>query len=146
MVNNIECISYIDAAIKAEMLLGPAKNENRLTGLRNIKSDFNYIVSREPKLDTLDVLNRLYRERRENESTYKDADKTDLWLQEHTEAEIIARWLPSKPETQEVLNYLGSLTDIPKKKSSFKRYQDSCVEHFGQKIDSSIILDFINAD
>ena len=53
-MNNIEFIQFIDVAIHDEMLLGPNKNENRLIGLRNIKSDFNYIASTNNKLSTSD--------------------------------------------------------------------------------------------
>jgi uncharacterized protein YqeY len=143
-MNNIEFISFIDECIKTEMLLGPNKNEKRLIGLRNIKSDFNYISSREPKIDTIDILKRLYKERRENENIYKDANKLDLWLQERTEAEILSRWIPKEPDRETVFLFLNTLSDITRQKSSFKKYQAACIKHFGQKIDSSIILDFIN--
>lgn len=143
-MTNSEIVSFIDEAIRQEMLLGAARNDNRLTGLRNIKSDFNYIASKE-NLDALDILKRLYKERKENETTYNDAGKIDLWLQEKTESDILFRWLPKEPEKSEVLDYLTRLTDIPKQKSSFKKYQDACIKHFGQKVESSYILEYINS-
>lgn len=90
-MTSIEFIQFIDSCIKTEMLLGPNKNEHRLIGLRNIKSDFNYLQSKDTKLETLDVLKKLYKEREENENLYKDAGKSDLWLQEHIEKEILSR-------------------------------------------------------
>ena len=144
-MNNIEFISYIDEQIKHEMLLGPNKNENRLIGLRNIKSDFNYISSKEPKLDAVDILRRLYKERLENKNIYQEANKLDLWLQEHIESEIISAWLPKEPSKNDVFVFLNTL-QIVKQKSSFKKFQDACIENFGQKIDSSIILEFINGN
>lgn len=145
-MNNTEFISFIDECIKQEMLLGPYGYKYRLTGLRNIKSDFNYISSKESKLTTLDILKKLYREREENEKFYQDAEKTDLWLQEHTEVEILKRWIPEEPKETEVFDFLNTLTDISKEKSSFKKYQTACIEHFGQSIDSAIILKYINGN
>lgn len=145
-MTSIEFIQFIDNCIKQEMLLGPNKNESRLIGLRNIKSDFNYIQSKNPKLEALDILKKLYKEREDNEKLYNDAGKTDLWLQEHTEKEILSRWIPKEPEPEEVFSFLYSLTDIPKSKSSFKKYQSECIKNFGQKVDSNIILEFINGN
>lgn len=142
-MNNIEFISFIDECIKQEILLGRYGHKHRLTGLRNIKSDFNYISSKEPKLTALDILKRLYKEREENEKIYIDADKTDLWLQEHTEKEIISKWIPKEPNKEDVFDFLNTLTDIPKQKSSFKKYQNACIEHFGQNVDSSVIAEYL---
>lgn len=145
-MTSIEFIQFIDNCIKTEMLLGPNKNEHRLIGLRNIKSDFNYLQSKDTKLEALDILKKLYKEREENEITYKDAGKSDLWLQEHVEKEILSRWIPEEPTPEEVFSFLSTLTDIPKTKSSFKKYQTECTKHFGQKVDSNIILEFINGN
>lgn len=145
-MTSIEFIQFVDNCIKQEMFLGPNKNENRLIGLRNIKSDFNYIQSKNPKLEALDILKKLYKEREDNEKLYNDAGKTDLWLQEHTEKEILSRWIPKEPEPEEVFSFLYSLTDVPKAKSSFKKYQSECTKRFGQKVDSNIILEFINGN
>ena len=141
-MDNIEFISYIDNKIKQEMLLGGAKNENVLKGLRNIKSDFNYISSKDGKVDAIDILKKLYKERSENEAIYKESNRLDLWLQEHIEAQIIKNYLPKEPSIEEITEFLNSLS-IKKEKSSFKKFQDACSEHFGQKVDSKIILEFI---
>lgn len=142
-MNNIEFISYIDEAIKQEMLLGSSKNENKLTGLRNIKSDFNYIASKNNKLSAIDILRSMYKERSDNASLYLSEGRNDLWIQENTELNLLNNYLPPEPSKTQVVDFLNEL-DIPKQKSSFKKFQDACVEKFGQKIDSQIILDFIN--
>lgn len=143
-MNRIEFIQYIDKLIKAEILLGSAKNENVLAGLRNIKSDFNYIASKTKDIDVVEILKKLYRERKENAELYKDSNRLDLWLQENTEKTILDHFIPEEPSVDEVKEFLSSLTDIPKTKASFKKYQEKCLEKFGQKIDSQIILDFIS--
>lgn len=144
-MNNIEFISYIDEAIKQEMLLGSSKNENKLTGLRNIKSDFNYIASKNNKLSAIDILKSMYKERSDNASLYLSEGRNDLWIQENTELNLLNNYLPPEPSKTQVVDFLNEL-DIPKQKSSFKKFQDACVEKFGQKIDSQIILDFINGN
>lgn len=144
-MNNIEFISYIDEAIKQEMLLGSSKNENKLIGLRNIKSDFNYIASKNNKLSAIDILRSMYKERSDNASLYLSEGRNDLWIQENTELNLLNNYLPPEPSKTQVVDFLNEL-DIPKQKSSFKKFQDACVEKFGQKIDSQIILDFINGN
>lgn len=144
IVNKQEFITHIDEAIRQEMLLGQARNEHKLQGLRNIKSDFNYISSNNPKLEAIDILKRLYKEREENTDLYSNSDRRDLWLQENMEKNILKNWLPKEPAKDDIINFLNTLTDIPKTKSSFKKFQDACSEKFGQKIDSKIILEFIS--
>lgn len=139
-----EFIIHIDELLHQEMLLGPARDDHRLQGLRNIKSDFNYISSNNSKLEAIDIIKRLFNERSENASIYQDNGRQDLWLQESTEKNILQKWLPKEPAKEEVINFLNSLTEIPKTKSSFKKFQDACSEKFGQKIDSKIILEFLS--
>lgn len=141
-MNNSEFISFIDEQIKQEILLGTFGYSHRLIGLRNIKSDFNYIASI-TNSEAIDILRKLYKERKENELIYQDTEKTDLWLQEHVEAEILSKWLPKEPEREDIIDFLSSL-DIPKRKSEIKNFQSACIKKFGQKIDTNIILDFIN--
>lgn len=144
IVNRQEFITHIDEAIRQEMLLGMARDEHRLQGLRNIKSDFNYISSNNPGLEAIEILKRLYKEREENTDLYANSDRRDLWLQENTEKNMLRNWLPKEPAKEEVINFLNTLTEIPKTKSSFKKFQDACSEKFGQKIDSKIILEFLS--
>lgn len=77
-MNKEQFLLYIDDAIKQEMLLGSSKNECRLIGLRNIKSDFNYILSKNPKLTTNDILKSMYKERVENVQLYLEQKRNDL--------------------------------------------------------------------
>ena len=144
-MNKEQFLLYIDDAIKQEMLLGSSKNECRLIGLRNIKSDFNYIASKNNKLSAIDILKSMYKERSDNASLYLSEGRNDLWIQENTELNLLNNYLPPEPSKTQVVNFLNEL-DIPKQKSSFKKFQDACVEKFGQKIDSQIILDFINGN
>ena len=144
-MTNSEFIEYIDNRIKHEMLLGGARNDNVLNGLRNIKSDFNYISSRDSKSTAADILKKLYKERSENEILYKDENRMDLWMQEHIEANILKNYLPEEPTEEEIITFLNSLSDISKTKSSFKKFQDACIKRFGQKVDSEIILNFIGS-
>lgn len=139
-----EFINLIDGLLHQEMLLGIARNENRLQGYRNIKSDFNYISSNNPDLSAIDILKKMYKERADNVNIYQANDRRDLWLQENTEKNLLQKWLPKEPEEFEVIEFLKTLTDIPKSKSSFKKFQDACSEKFGQKVDSQIILNFIS--
>lgn len=139
-----EFIVHIDELLHQEMFLGLARDEHRLQGLRNIKSDFNYISSNNSKLEAIDIIKRLFNERSENASIYQDNGRQDLWLQEIIEKSILQKWLPKEPAKEEVINFLNSLTEIPKTKSSFKKFQDACSEKFGQKIDSKIILEFLS--
>ena len=142
-MNSTEFIGYIDNSITEQMFLGPARNEIFLNGLRNIKSDFNYIASTNTSLSALDIIKKMYKERIDNAAIYKDADRVDLWIQEDTESRILKIWIPEEPSKEEVFNFLKSLTDIPKTKSSFKKFQNACSEKFGQTIDSKIIADYI---
>lgn len=139
-----EFINLIDGLLHQEMLLGIARNENRLQGYRNIKSDFNYISSNNPDLSAIDILKKMYKERADNVNIYQANDRRDLWLQENIEKNLLQKWLPKEPEEFEVTEFLKTLTDIPKSKSSFKKFQDACSEKFGQKVDSQIILNFIS--
>ena len=77
-MNNIEFISIIDKSIHDEIMLGGSKNENKLIGLRNIKSDFNYLASKNNKLNTIDILKKLYKEREESSEIYLSEHKHDL--------------------------------------------------------------------
>ncbi len=144
MITQSQVINLIDDLLHKEMLLGQARNENRLQGYRNIKSDFNYIYSNNPDALAVDILKKMYKERSDNAEIYKSNNRNDLWIQEITEKNIIEKWLPKEPSEIEVIDFLKSLIDIPKAKSSFKKFQDACLEKFGQKVDSQIILKFIS--
>lgn len=138
-------VEFLNEQIKAQMLLGQAKNTLLLTGYRNLKSDFEYQMSKNPKLDEIDLLKKLYKSRRDNMEVYKGV-KEDLYNQEFTEAEIIEPFIPTPPSEQEVIDYLVSLHPISRSKMNFPQYQNECVEKFGQKVDAQIIFKFIRND
>lgn len=138
-------VEFLNEQIKAQMLLGQAKNTLLLTGYRNLKSDFEYQMSKNPKLDEIDLLKKLYKSRKDNMEVYKGV-KEDLYNQEFTEAEIIEPFIPTPPSEQEVIDYLVSLHPISRSKMNFPQYQNECVEKFGQKVDAQIIFKFIRND
>ena len=141
-MNKTEFIQIIDNAIHDQLILGV--NKNALIGYRNIKSDFNYISSKDGNLTVTDIVKKLYKERCENAEVYKDTNRLDLWIQENTEKTILEGFLPDEPSEKDILLFLETLKDVPKQKSSFKIFQEKCIEKFGQKVDSKIILDFIS--
>lgn len=138
-------VEFLNEQIKAQMLLGQAKNTLLLTGYRNLKSDFEYQMSKNPKLDEIDLLKKLYKSRKDNMEVYKGV-KEDLYNQEFTEAEIIEPFIPTPPSEQEVIDYLVSLHPISRSKMNFPQYQNECVEKFGQKVDAQVIFKFIRND
>ena len=89
-------IDYLNEQIKVQMKLGDAKNTLLLTGYRNLKSDFEYQMSKNPKLDEIDLLKKLYKSRKDNMEIYKGV-KEDLFNQEFTEAEILEPFIPTPP-------------------------------------------------
>jgi len=138
-------IDYLNEQIKVQMKLGDAKNTLLLQGYRNLKSDFEYQISKNPKLDEIDLLKKLYKSRKDNMEIYKGV-KEDLFNQEFTEAEILEPFIPIPPSEQEVIDYLTSLHPISRSKMNFPQYQNECVEKFGQKIDAQVIFKFIRND
>ena len=142
-MNKVEFIQFLDKSIQDEMLLGANGNRHKLLGLRNIKSDFNYLCSNNPDMNSVEILKKLYKERKSTEDVYIDLGKLEFAIQETTEMELISKWLPKEPSNEEVMSYLQTLTNIPKQKSSFKKFQEACTANFGQKVDSQIILNFI---
>ena len=137
-----EIINLIDDGIRNELLLGEVRNKHVLQAYRNIKSDFSYIASNNSDLSAIDIIEKLRKEREENAKIYLEKDRHELWLQEDTEEKILKSWLPKPPTKDEIFEFLNTL-EIPKQKSSFRDFQEKCVEHFGQKIDSKFILEFI---
>lgn len=134
--------NYIDTQIQVQMRLGYTQDAKRLQGLRNIKSDYNYIHSKNPNKSEVELLKSLYKEREENSKTYEQG--SDLYLQEVIEMDILKPFIPKAPADKDVLEFLVSL-NIDKDKKNFKKFQDSCENQFGQKVNSQLILDFINS-
>lgn len=135
-------IDYLNEQIQVQMRLGSAKNTLLLTGYRNLKSDFEYQMSKNSKLDELDLLKKLYKSRKENAALYKGV-KEDLFKQEYIESEILEQFIPEAPKEEDVIAYLESLWPISRSKMDFPKYQNACVEHFGQKVEPAIIFKFI---
>lgn len=138
-------IDYLNEQIKTQMLLGQAKNTLLLTGYRNLKSDFEYQMSKNSKLDEVELLKKLHKSRVENCEIYKGV-KEDLFNQEFIEAEILEKFIPEAPKEEDVIAYLESRWPISRSKMEFPIYQNACVEHFGQKVDAKIIFKFITND
>ena len=138
-------IDYLNEQIKVQMKLGDAKNTLLLQGYRNLKSDFEYQMSKNVKQDELDLLKKLYKSRKENAALYKGV-KEDLFRQEFVESEILEQFIPEAPSEDEVIKYLESLHPISRSKMNFPQYQNECVEKFGQKVDAKVIFKFIQND
>lgn len=134
---------YINTQIQVQMRLGYTQDPMLLTGLRNIKADYDYIHSRNPKIDEIDLLNRMYKEREDNSKEYTVG--SDLYMQEITEMNILKQFIPVGPSDDDVITFLKTLS-YQKSKVNFKRFQEACQEHFGQKVNSQLILGYINGD
>ena len=138
-------IDYLNEQIKVQMKLGNAKNTLLLQGYRNLKSDFEYQMSKNNKFDELDLLKKLYKSRKENAALYKGV-KEDLFKQESIEFEILEQFIPEAPKEEDIIAYLESRWPISRSKMDFPKYQNACVEHFGQKVEPAIIFKFIRND
>lgn len=116
-----------------------------LQNYRNVKTDFEYLKSNNPKLSDIDILIRMRNERGVNAQTYKEAGKKDLEQNEVNELIILDDYIPKEPSKEDVLEFLNTLSDIEKSKKNFKKFQEKCENEFGMKVDSKIILQFIDA-
>lgn len=136
-------LDYLNEQIKVQILLGSAKNTSLLAGYRNLKSDFEYQMSKNPKCDEIELLKKLHKSRLDNCELYKNV-KEDLFKQEFIEAEILQSFIPKPPNEDVVIKYLSELFPTNRLKSNFPLYQEKCIEKFGQKIDSKVIFKFIS--
>ena len=132
---------YVDAQIQVQMRLGYTQDQRELTALRNIKSDYNYIHSKDNKKSEVEILKSMYKEREENSQNYEQG--SDLYMQEIAEINILKKFIPTVPPDSKVLEFLSSL-NYEKTKRNFKRFQDACENQFGQKVNSQLILNYIN--
>lgn len=132
---------YVDTQIQVQMRLGYTQDQRELTALRNIKSDYNYIHSKDNKKSEVEILKSMYKEREENSQIYEQG--SDLYMQEIAEMNILKQFIPTAPPDSEVLEFLSSL-NYEKTKRNFKRFQDACENQFGQKVNSQLILNYIN--
>lgn len=132
---------YVDTQIQVQMRLGYTQDQRELTALRNIKSDYNYIHSKDNKKSEVEILKSMYKEREENSQIYEQG--SDLYMQEIAEMNILKQFIPTAPLDSEVLEFLSTL-NYEKTKRNFKRFQDACENQFGQKVNSQLILNYIN--
>lgn len=133
--------NYVDTQIQVQMRLGYTQDQRELIALRNIKSDYNYIHSKDNKKSEVEILKSMYKEREENSQNYEQG--SDLYMQEIAEMNILKRFIPTTPPDSEVLEFLSGL-NYEKTKRNFKRFQDACENQFGQKVNSQLILNYIN--
>lgn len=132
---------FLEKTIEHQMMLGVTRNEMELTGARNLKSDFDYRMSKSSTKDESEIILGLYKERLETAEIYKDTN-TDLYLQEMTEANLIKPYVPNEPSENEVFEFLNTLTD-EKSMKNFKIFIEKCKKHFGVKVNSKYIQNFI---
>ena len=141
MNNEQNFLQYLDAQIQLEMRISATSDGKRLTGLRNVKSDYTYAKSQKNAKDYLDIVKTLYKSRLDTAALYKDTN-ADLYIQESIEAELLKQFLPTEVSETELFEYLKTLP-IKKSKLSFKLYQDAAKDKFGYTPDSQLILKFI---
>lgn len=115
-----------------------------LQNYRNLKTDFEYLKSNNPKLSDIDILIRMKKERQDNQKLYKDAGKKDLEQNEIAELTILQNFIPKEPSEVEIIDFLKTL-NIEKSKKNFKQFQEKCENQFGIKVNSKIILQFIDS-
>ena len=136
-------LQYLDAQIQLEMKMSATSDGKRLTGLRNIKSDFAYEITKKDAKPFLDIINQMYKTRQETSKIYKDVNM-DLYLQEQIELKILEPFAPKEVSQNEVFDFLNT-TDIEKSRKNFKKFQEKCYEKFGYTIPSNIILEYLNS-
>ncbi|MBO7211811.1 MAG: GatB/YqeY domain-containing protein [Methanobrevibacter sp.] len=134
-------LQYLDTQIQLEMKLSAVSDGKRLTGLRNVKSDFTYAKSQKGAKDFSDIIKSMYKSRLDTSELYKDSNN-DLYVQELIEAEILKQFLPKEISEEELFAYFEALP-IKRSKTSFKLYQDAAKDKFGYTPDSQLILKFI---
>ena len=138
-------INFLNEQIRLQMSLGKAKDQTLLTGYRNLKSDFEYQISKNSKLDEIELLKKLSKSRKDNMDLYKNI-KRDLYVQEKTEFDILEPFIPQAPNEADVIAFLESKWPISRSKMDFPVYQNACLEQFGQKVEPAIIFKFIRND
>lgn len=119
-----------------------SQDHNFLTSCRNIKSEFIYEQEKTKKPDS-EILKKMYNKRKETSEIYRTVNQS-LYEDEVREMSIIQPFLPPELNKDDILKYLNTL-DITKEKKNFKLFQNNCEQHFGQKVDSKIILEYLNS-
>ena len=94
-------------------------------------------------LEVQTVIKKMFNKRKEACEIYRDKN-LELFEAENREMIILHPFLPISVPKNVILQYLKGLS-ITKDKKNFKAFQDACVEEFGEKVESSIILEHINS-
>lgn len=141
MNNEQNFLQYLDTQIQLEMRVSATSDGKRLTGLRNIKSDYTYAKSQKNAKDFADTIIQMYKSRLETSELYKNTN-ADLYVQEMIESEILKEFLPKEVSKEELFEYFLTLP-IKRSKLSFKLYQEAAKEKFGYTPNSQLIFQFI---
>ncbi len=140
-MNNFE--KFLEKTIEQQIRLGATKNEMILNGARNLKSDFDYKMSKSSTKNDLDIILDLYKERLDAAEIYKDKN-LNLYLQEITEINLLQPYIPNEPSKNEVIEFLNTL-NYEKSMKNFRMFIEKCKEKFGIKVNSKYIQDFIKS-
>lgn len=138
-MNNISFIDFVNSNIERYM---KEQNHKMLIAFRNIKSEYVYMKEKSGETDT-EIIKKMFNKRKETCEIYKDKN-LELSEAENREMVILHPFLPVSVPKNVVLQYLNRLS-ITKDKKNFKAFQDACMEEFGEKVESSIILEHINS-
>lgn len=118
------------------------QNHKMLIAFRNIKSEYVYNKEKTSSED-VDIIKKMFNKRKEASEIYKDKNQ-ELYEDENREMIILHPFLPVEVPEKVILTFLETLP-IEKSKSKFKIFQDECLKEFGVKVDSSIILKYLNS-
>lgn len=136
MKNFLDSINeYIEKCIKNQ-------DHKMLIAFRNIKAEFVYEKSKSNISDS-DLIKKMFNKRKETAAIYKDTNQ-ELFDNENKEMVILHQFLPPELSEFTILNFLKTL-DIEKNKKNFKLFQEACKKEFGQSVDSTTILKYLNS-
>lgn len=138
-MNNVVFIDFVNSNIEKYM---KEQNHKMLVAFRNIKSEYVYNKEKSKSPDS-EIIKKMFNKRKETCEIYKDKNQ-ELFDDENREMTILHPFVPVEIPEDTVLNFLKRLP-IEKEKKNFKKFQDECMMEFGQKIDSAIILKYINS-
>ena len=138
-MKNIDFIQFINSNIEKYT---KDQNHKMLIAFRNIKSEYIY-EKEKSKTDDSEIIKKMFNKRNETSNIYRTTNQ-ELFEDECREMAILNPFLPPVLEETAVLEFLKTL-DIPKEKKNFKMFQEKCIEHFKQRVDSAIILKYLNS-
>lgn len=138
-MNSVVFIDFVNSNIEKYM---KEQNHKMLVAFRNIKSEYVYTKEKSRSADS-EIIKKMFNKRKETCEIYRDKN-LELFEAENREMIILHPFLPISVPKNVILQYLKGLS-ITKDKKNFKAFQDACVEEFGEKVESSIILEHINS-